>query len=68
MSLSELIGFYSNCSCILENESLELPVVPPKVCVGGLRCPLLGTQSTLNKQSPLSVYIMTLDDGSEVHT
>ncbi|CAI8014996.1 Ras GTPase-activating protein 1, partial [Geodia barretti] len=30
MSLSELIGFYSNCSCILENESLELPVVPPK--------------------------------------
>ena len=47
MSLSELIGFYSNCSCILENESLELPVVPPKVCVGGLRCPLLGTQSTV---------------------
>ena len=32
MSLAELIGFYSNCSCILENESLELPVVPPKVC------------------------------------
>ena len=32
-SLSELIGFYSNCSCILENESLEVPVVPPKVCV-----------------------------------
>ena len=31
MSLSELIGFYSNCSCILENESLELPVVPPRV-------------------------------------
>jgi hypothetical protein len=30
MSLSELIGFYSNCSCILDNESLELPVVPPK--------------------------------------
>lgn len=32
-SLSELIGFYSNCSCILENESLELPVVPPKVFI-----------------------------------
>ena len=32
LSLSELIGFYSNCSCILENESLEVPVVPPKVC------------------------------------
>ena len=32
-SLSELIGFYSNCSCILENESLEVPVVPPKVCM-----------------------------------
>ena len=31
MSLSELIGFYSNCSCILENESLEVPVVPPRV-------------------------------------
>jgi Ras GTPase-activating protein 1 len=30
LSLSELIGFYSNCSCILENESLEVPVVPPK--------------------------------------
>ena len=29
MSLSDLIGFYSNCSCILENESLEVPVVPP---------------------------------------
>lgn len=32
MSLSELIGFYTNCSHILENESLELPVIPPKVC------------------------------------
>lgn len=32
MSLSELIGFYSNCSHILENENLELPVIPPKVC------------------------------------
>ena len=33
MSLSELIGFYTNCSHILENESLELPVIPPKVCM-----------------------------------
>ncbi len=30
-SLNDLIGFYANCSCILENESLEVPVVPPKV-------------------------------------
>lgn len=30
-SLVDLIGFYANCSCILENESLEVPVVPPKV-------------------------------------
>ena len=30
-SLGDLIGFYANCSCILENESLEVPVVPPKV-------------------------------------
>jgi len=28
-SLGDLIGFYANCSCILENESLEVPVVPP---------------------------------------
>ena len=36
MSLSDLIGFYSNCSCILENESLAVPVVPTQgrcVCV-----------------------------------
>ena len=30
-SLNDLIGFYANCSCILENESLEVPVVPPTV-------------------------------------
>ena len=30
-SLSDLIGFYANCSHILENESLTVPVVPPKV-------------------------------------
>ena len=30
-SLGDLIGFYANCSCILENESLEVPVVPPRV-------------------------------------
>ena len=30
-SLNDLIGFYANCSCILENETLEVPVVPPKV-------------------------------------
>lgn len=30
-SLEHLIGFYANCSCILENETLEVPVVPPKV-------------------------------------
>lgn len=35
-SLSDLIGFYSNCSCILENETLEVPVVPPRVSVGVL--------------------------------
>ncbi len=29
-SLNDLVGFYANCSCILENESLEVPVVPPK--------------------------------------
>lgn len=29
-SLNDLIGFYSNASCILENESLEVPVVPPE--------------------------------------
>ena len=38
MSLSELIGFYSNCSRILENENLEVPVVPPKVCVCACVC------------------------------
>ena len=30
-SLNDLIGFYASCSCIIENESLEVPVVPPKV-------------------------------------
>ncbi|XP_064391287.1 ras GTPase-activating protein 1-like [Halichondria panicea] len=30
LSLGDLIGFYANCSCILENESLEMPVVPPR--------------------------------------
>ena len=42
-SLSELIGFYSNCSCILENESLEVPVVPPKVCIHMYVCTCLCT-------------------------
>ena len=31
LSLNDLIGFYANCSCILKNESLEVPIVPPKV-------------------------------------
>ncbi len=31
LSLGDLIGFYANCSCILENESLEMPVVPARV-------------------------------------
>ena len=35
-SLNDLIGFYANCSCILENESLEVPVVPPKVSLKAL--------------------------------
>ena len=47
MSLSDLIGFYSNCSCILENESLEVPVVPPRVgvcvCVRDICKPLCGS-------------------------
>ena len=30
-SLVELIGYYTNCSCILENEKLEVPVMPPSV-------------------------------------
>jgi Ras GTPase-activating protein 1 len=30
-SLNDLIGFYANCSHIIENESLAVPVVPPKV-------------------------------------
>ena len=30
-ALGDLIGFYANCSHILENESLAVPVVPPKV-------------------------------------
>lgn len=29
--LEDLIGFYSNCSCILENECLMYPVSPPSV-------------------------------------
>ncbi|XP_065911741.1 ras GTPase-activating protein 1-like isoform X2 [Dysidea avara] len=28
-SLEDLIGFYTNCSCILENECLKYPVSPP---------------------------------------
>lgn len=28
-SLVDLIGYYTNCSCILENERLEVPVMPP---------------------------------------
>lgn len=32
-SLSDLIGFYTNNSCILENESLYVPVLPSKVSV-----------------------------------
>ena len=31
-SLGDMIGYYANCSCILENERLEVPVLPPKVC------------------------------------
>ena len=31
-SLVDLIGYYTNCSCILENERLEVPVMPPMVC------------------------------------
>lgn len=30
-SLEDLIGFYTNCSCILENECLKYPVSPPSV-------------------------------------
>ena len=30
-SLVDLIGYYTNCSCILENERLEVPVMPPTV-------------------------------------
>ena len=29
--LEDLIGFYTNCSCILENECLMYPVSPPSV-------------------------------------
>ena len=32
-SLGDMIGYYANCSCILENERLEVPVLPPKVFV-----------------------------------
>lgn len=31
LSLNDLIGFYTNCSCILENEALSIPIVPPQV-------------------------------------
>ncbi len=37
-SLVELIGYYTNCSCILENENLEVPVMPPNVCCEYLYC------------------------------
>ena len=30
-SLGDLLGYYSNCSCILENERLDVPCLPPKV-------------------------------------
>lgn len=30
-SLVDLIGYYTNCSYILENEGLEVPIMPPAV-------------------------------------
>ena len=33
-SLVDLIGYYTNCSHILENEGLEVPVMPPAVSDG----------------------------------
>ena len=37
-SLGDMIGYYANCSCILENERLEVPVLPPKVHVHVVMC------------------------------
>ena len=64
-SLGDLIGFYANCSCILENESLEVPVVPPKVHNHSLLsslpyCTLLPPASHPHCLSPLHSLTLTL--------
>ena len=70
-SLGDLIGFYANCSCILENESLEVPVVPPKVHNHSLLsslpyCTLLPPASHSHTPSPSHslTLILTLSHAS----
>ena len=44
-SLGDMIGYYANCSCILENERLEVPVLPPKVSIVMRPCSFLSVLS-----------------------